>query len=166
MKTEERWARVDIELVAGFTGDSSAPMPDLQIFGAWAASVHDKLGKLLTEFKERDGRVVAITGGLAEIKVQTRCEAQGVLSLEGLSTEGFRLVRVPRIWDNPKRRKSEKDIAKELAQLARRFMDVLDEWARSVAEVATWIRYLPPPTESKPSRLLKHGESGGPESIH
>ena len=139
-KTEQRWARVDLTLYATLPYGSTTPMPDLQIFGAWTSSVGEKLDKLLTEFTERQGRVVAVTGGQEEVEVEARCKAEGVLILKGVSVSGFRLVRVPRVWDDPDRRKAEKDIGEELARLARRFKDALDQWTKSVAEVATWIR--------------------------
>ena len=60
------------------------------------------------------------------------------------------MVRVPRIWDDPDRREAEKGAGKELDRLARRFKGALDEWNAGVAELATWLRYLPPPLETAP----------------
>jgi hypothetical protein len=60
------------------------------------------------------------------------------------------MVRVPRIWDDPDRREAEKDAGKELDRLARRFEGALVEWTTSVAELATWLSYLPPPPVTAP----------------
>lgn len=109
-------------------------------------------------------------GGREELEVEARCKTEGVLSLKGVSVSGFRLVRVPRVWDDPDRRKAEKDIGEDLARLARRFKDALDEWTRSVAELATWIRYSHPRTEMRPDEPWfedeEEDEDGGQETIH
>ncbi|MBI4473470.1 MAG: hypothetical protein HY646_12440 [Acidobacteria bacterium] len=165
-KTEQRWARVNLALYATLPYGSTTPIPDPQIFGSWTGSAGEKLDKWLTEFKERQGRVVAVTGGREEVEVEARSNAEGVLFLKGVSVSGFRIVRVPRVWDDPDRREAEKDIDEELARLARRFKDALDEWTRSVAELARWIRYAPPPPEAKPVEPWFEDENGGPETIH
>jgi hypothetical protein len=169
-KTERRRTRVDLALHASLPYGSTTPMPDPQLFGSWTGAVGEKLDELLTEFKERQGRVVAVMGGRAEVETEVRCNAEGVLSLKGVSVSGFRLVPVPRVWDDPDRRKAEKDIGEELARLARRFKDALDEWTRSVAELATWIRYSPPPQGAKRVEPWFEDEDGdeddGPETIH
>jgi hypothetical protein len=170
LKTERRWIRVDLALYAGLPYGSTAPMLDTQLFGSWIAMVGQKLGKLVSEFKERQQRVVAVMGACEEVEVESRCSAEGVLSLKGVSVSGFRLIRIPRVWDDPGRRKTEKDIGEELARLARRFRDALDEWTGSVAELARWIRYTPPPPESRSVEPWfedeEEDEDGGPETIH
>ena len=65
---------------------------------------------------------------------------------------------------------AEKGIGEEFARLAGRFKDALDEWTRSVAELARWIRYLPPLPEAKRVEPRfeddEEDEGGGPETIH
>ena len=58
------------------------------------------------------------------------------------------------------------NIGEELARLAQRFKDALDEWTRSVAELATWIRYSPPPPGAKRVEPWFEDEDDGPETIH
>ena len=77
------------------------------------------------------------------------------------------------MWDDPDRRNAEKGAAEEIARLARRFKNAMDEWTESVAELARWIRYAPPPPEAKPAEPWfedreeeEEQENGGPESIH
>ena len=168
-KTERRWVRVDLVLHASLPYGSTTPMLESQVLGSWTGSVGEKLDKLLTEFKERQGRVVAVMGGREEVEVEARCK-EGVLSLKGMAVSGFWIVRVPRVWDDPDRRQAEKDIGGELARLAQRFKGALDEWTGSVAELATWMRYSPPPPEAKPvePRLEDEDEDedGGPETTH
>jgi len=103
-----------------------------------------------------------------EVAVQTRYKPEGVLSLLGFSISSFRLVRIPRVWDNSQRCEAEKDISGDLAGLAHRFKDAYDEWRASIADFATWIRYSPPPTNSRPVEpwFEVDDEDGGPESIH
>ena len=82
--------------------------------------------------------------------------------------------RLPRIWDDPGRRDREQDSGEDLARLAGRFRNALEQWTGSVTELARWIRYSPPPTDAKPVEPSfddtedKDGgdENGGPPSIH
>lgn len=166
-KTQRRWTRVDLELYATLPYGSTAPIPKPQVFNSWTGSVGEKLDKLLTDFQERQGRVVAVLGGRKEVSIETQCKPQGELSLAGISVSAFQLVRVPRVWDDPGRREAEKGNSEELARLAWRFKEALDEWIGSVAELGNWIRYSPPPPEGK--RLepwFEDEEEGGPETIH
>ena len=148
-KTEPRLVCVDMDLYATLPYDSTTPMPDPLVFGAWTTSIGEKLDNLLPETKERRGHI-AVMGYLGGVEVQARSIAGVSLALTGISLSGFRMVRVPRIWDDPQRREAEKDASKELNRLARRFKGALDEWTTSVAELATWLRYLPPPPETAP----------------
>ena len=170
MNTERRWIRVDLSLYAGLPYGSTAPLPDPQVFGSWIADVGKKLNELLAEFKQRKQRVVAVMGACEEIEVETRCSAEGALTLKGVSVSGSRLVRIPRVWDDPDRREAEKDISEELVRLARRFRSALDEWAGRIAELAKWIRYTPPPPEARRVEPWfedeEKDEDGGPETIH
>jgi hypothetical protein len=147
---------------------STTPIPDLQVLAGWTSAIHQKLGAMISEVTERAGKIVAITGGVNDVEIQTQCRAEGALSLSGLSISGFRLVRIPRVWDDPQRREREKDISEELTGLAHRFRDAHDEWTKSVADLATWIRYSPPPGDARAiePRFEDESEGGGPESIH
>ena len=166
--TAQRFTRVDLGLHASLPYGSTTPLPDPQVFGSWTGSVGDKLDKLLTEFRERQGRLTAVLGGREEVDIEARCNAGGVLSLMGVSVAGFRLVRVPRLWDDPDRRKAEKGAAVELARLAERFKNAMDEWTRSITELASWIRYAPPPPEAKRVEpwFEDQEEDRGPGTIH
>jgi len=168
MRTQKRWTRVDLALYANLPYGSTTPIPDLQILAGWTSAVREKLGALISEVTERAGRIVAIVGGVNEVEIQTRCQAEGALSLSSFSVSGFRLVQIPRVWDDPQRREREKDISEELAGLAHRFRDAYDEWTKSVADLATWIRYSPPPGDARPIEpwFEDESEDGGPESIH
>ena len=165
-KTQQRWIRVDLALHATLPYGSVSPMPDSQIFGPWTSSAEEKLDKLLVESREREGRIVAITGGREEVTVEARSSPDGMLFLRGVATSGFRLVRIPRVWDDPVRQRAEKGIGEELAQLAGRFRDTIDEWGKSVADLARWIRYSPPPPGTRPAEPWFEDENEDPETIH
>ena len=165
-KTQQRWTRVDLALRGMLPYGSTTPMPDSQIFGSWTSSVGEKLDKLLTEYQEREGRIVAITGAREEVAVEARSSPDGLLFLRGVTVSGFRLVRIPRAWDDPARQRAEKDIGEELAQLAGRFRDAIDEWGKSVADLARWIRYSPPPPGTKLAEPWFEAENDEPETIH
>ncbi|MEW6665470.1 MAG: hypothetical protein AB1512_09635 [Thermodesulfobacteriota bacterium] len=168
-KTAKRFIRVDLEFSAGLPYGSITPLPDTQVLGAWTDSVRESLDKLLSESKEREGRLIAVLGGWQEPKIEAQCFTGNVLSLEAVSIEGFRLVRMPRVWDHPDRRETEKGAEEELALLAQRLKHATDEWTRSIAELAKWIRYAPPPSDAKRPRpwfLGEEEEDDGPETIH
>jgi hypothetical protein len=168
IRTQKRWVRVDLALRANLPYGSTTPIPDLPVLGGWTNDVHEKLGALLSEFTERAGQIVAITGGANDVEIQTRCRDEGGLSLSGFSISGFRLVHLPRVWDDPMRRDREKDISEELANLAHRFKNAYDEWTKSASDLATWIRYSPPPGDARPIEpwFGDENEDSGPESIH
>jgi hypothetical protein len=125
-------------------------MLEPHLFGPWSTSVVEKVGVALTDVKERKGNIGAILGGHGDLEVEAQCGFDGVISLTGLAISGFRMVRVPRVWDDPVRREAERDAAYELTRLARTFKATLDEWTKSVSQLATWIRYAPPPPNAKP----------------
>ena len=172
VKTEPRFARVDLELYARLPYGSTTAIPEEQTFGSWVDSIKEKLDKVFTESKWRQGRLVAVLGAVEEINVESRCDSAGGLSITGVSIAGFRIVRVPRMWDDPDRRDAEKGAGSELSsKLSQKFKYSLDEWRISIAELARWIRYTPPPADAiqieQPFEEQgdKDGESG-PETIH
>jgi hypothetical protein len=170
-KTEPRFARVDLELYARLPYGSTTTIPEVQTFGAWADSIRQKLYKEFTESKWRQERLVAVLGAVEEINVDSKCDSAGRLSITGVSIAGFRIVRVPRMWDDPDRRDAEKDPSTELSKLVQKFKYSLDEWRISIAELAKWIRYTPPPADAVQGKQPfeeqpdEDGE-GGPETIH
>lgn len=169
-KTEPRLLRVDLTLHATLPYSSTAPIPDPLIFGAWTSSIGEKLDRHLSETRELRGNV-AVIGYRGEVEVQARCMTGGSLALTGISLSGFRVVRLPRVWDDPQRRETEKDEGKELDRLARRFKGALDEWTTSVAALATWLRYLPPLPGTAPRPSIgfeqeERDEDDEPHSTH
>jgi hypothetical protein len=78
---------------------------------------------------------------------------------------------VPRVWDDPDRREAERNPQVELGRMARTFKATFDDWTKNVSELATWIRYSPPPPGTKPIEPWFEDPSdddddGGPETIH
>jgi len=167
-KTQRRWVRVDLGLHASLPYGSTARVPEPQLLSSWTAAMGQSLDKLLTDIQERQGKIVAVTGGRENVKIKAQCTAQGELSLTGVSVSAFQVVRVPRAWDDPDRRDAEKSIGKELARLALRFKMALQEWTSKVGELGNWVRYSPPPPEAKPLEpwFEDEEEEGGPKTIH
>jgi hypothetical protein len=146
-------------------------LPEPRVFGAWTASIEEKVHAAFSEIEERNGRIVAVLGGHGDLEVPVHFKPDGLASLSGVSISGFRVVRVPRVWDDPGRREAERGPEKELGSLARTFKATFDEWIKSVSELATWIRYSPPPPGAKPIEPWFEDQSeddddGGPETIH
>jgi hypothetical protein len=170
-KTEPRFTRVDLELTATLPHGSMSALPDTQTFGSWSESTQQKLDKIFRESKWRQGRLVAVLGALEELRIESRCDSSGRLSIAGVSIAGFRMIRLPRVWDDPDRRDAEKSAAAELARLAEKFKYSLEEWRTAIAELSRWIRYTPPPADASQVEPLiddqeDEDESGGPETIH
>jgi hypothetical protein len=170
LKTEPRFTRVDLELHARLPQGSTSAIPEAQTLGSWADSIRQKLDKVFRESKWRHGRLVAVLGALDEVSIESRCDSAGRLSIAGISIAGFRMVRAPRVWDDPDRRDAEKGGAAELSRLAQKFRYSLEEWLAGIAELARWIRYTPPPADAKeiepPFEEQEDEDEGGPETIH
>ena len=171
-RTERRWTRVDLWLHARLPYGSTTAMPEPQLFGAWTASILEKIHGAFAEVEEKEGRIVAVLGAHGDVDVLAHCQPDGVVSLKGLAISGFRIVHLPRVWDDPDRRKAEKDPHAELDRVARTFKATLDEWTKSVSELAAWIRYSPPVAGAKPVEpwfedLREDDDNdGGPETIN
>jgi hypothetical protein len=170
-KTEPRFILADLELYARLPHGSTTAIPAAKAFGPWADSIKQKLDKVFNESKWRQGRLIAVLGSLEEIHIESKCDSSGHLSIQGISVAGFRMVRVPRIWDTPDRRAAEKGPAAELSRFAQMLRYSLDEWMTSVAELARWIRYTPPPDGAKQisASFEEHEDEekkGGSETIH
>ena len=169
-RTAPRWNRVNLSLRASLPYGSTTLMPDPQLFGPWYGSIVDKVDAALTDVKEKNGRITAILGSHGDLEVEGGLQSDGVVFLKALAISGFRMVRVPRVWDDPGRREAERDPAVELSRLARTFRATFDEWTKSVSELATWIRYSPPSSGAKALEPWfddngEDGEDGGPETI-
>ena len=95
-RTERRWTRVDLWLHARLPYGSTTAMPEPQLFGAWTASILEKIHGAFAEVEEKEGRIVAVLGAHEDVD-----------------------------------------------RLARTFKATLDEWTKSVSELASWIRYSP-----------------------
>jgi len=170
-RTERRWMRVDLSLRANLPYGSTTSMPEPHVFSAWTASIVEKVDVAFTDIEERKGRIAAVLGGHGDLEVQAQCQLNGVVSLTGVAISGFRMVRVPRVWDNPNRRETEKGPHVELGRLGQTFKATIDEWRKSVSELASWIRYSPPPPGAKPIEpwfedQLEDDDDGGPKTIH
>ena len=150
---------------------STTPMPEPRAFGAWTASIEEKVRAAFSEIEERNGRIAAVLGGRRDLEVLVHLKPDGLASLSGVKISGFRIVRVPRVWDDPDRRETERSPAVELDSLAWTFRATFDEWTKTVSELATWIRYSPPPPGAKLVEpwfedQSEDDEDGGPETIH
>lgn len=171
IRTERRWARIDLSLSASLPYGSTTSMPEPAVFGSWTRSVMEKADAVFTDIVEKKGRIVAVLGAHGDVEVQAHCTSDGVVSLKAVAISGFRMVPVPRVWDDPERRDAEKNPRDDLGRLARRFKTALDEWTASVSELATWIRYSPPPPGSRPVEPRvedpsEDNDDGGPEITH
>ena len=168
-RTERRWTRVDLSLHATLPYGSTTAIPAPQVWDGWTATVVEFADTAFTQVEEKRGRVVAVLGGHGDLEVQARCSSTGLVFLSAITISGFRMVRVPRVWDSPERRAVEADSNREFGRLARTFKTALDAWTESVSGLATWIRYSPPPPDAKPVEPFFDDEpddDGGPETMH
>jgi hypothetical protein len=169
-RTERRWTRVDLSLHATLPYGSTTSIPERQSFGGWTAAVVEKADAAFTHVEEKSGRIVAVLGGHGDLEVQAHCSRDGLVSLSGVAISGFRMLRVPRVWDSPERRAAEADSHREFTRLARTFTTALADWTENVCALATWIRYSPPPPGAKPSEPRfdddAEPDDGGPETTH
>jgi len=170
-KTKPRFIRIDLELYARLPHGSTSAIPKAQTFGSWVDSIRQKLYKVLQESRWKQGRLVAVLGALGELSFESKCDSAGRLSITGITISGFRMLRVPRVWDDHDRQDTEKGSAAELSKLAKKLKFSIDEWRAGIAELAKWIRYTPPPAdvdqiEPPFEEYEEVSDEGGPETIH
>ena len=140
-RTERRWMRVDLSLHANLPYGSTTLLPETSVLGAWAAAVVEHVNAAFTDVEERDGRIIAISGGHGDLELGAQCNPDGLVSLNSVAITGFRIVRVPRVWDSPERRFSEADLQNEVSRLALTFRQALDDWTESISRLARhWVR--------------------------
>jgi hypothetical protein len=140
------------------------------VFGAWTAAVVAQADAAFTDVEERGGRVVGVLGGHGYLEVQAHGNPDGLMSLSAVAISGFRIVRVPRVWDSPERRAVERDPRADIARLVRTFKTALDQWTKSITALAAWIRYSPPPPGAKAMEPWfddqVEDDDNGPETTH
>jgi hypothetical protein len=84
-----------------------------------------------------------------------------------MSVSAFRLIPVPRMWDDPDKREREEDGGEQLDELVQLFKAAMGEWTDAVAELARWIKYGPPSPEREPMEdPFPDVEDDEPETIH
>jgi hypothetical protein len=84
---------VDLSLNASLPYGSTTLMPEPHVFGAWSASIVERVQVALTDMQERNGRIVSVLGGNSDLEVQAHCKSDGVVSLNGVAISGFRTVK-------------------------------------------------------------------------
>jgi hypothetical protein len=165
-RTERRWTRVDLSLHATLPYGSTTAIPEPEVFGGWTATVEKNADAAFTLVEEKRGRIVAVLGGHGDLEMQAHCRADGLVFLSAVAISGFRMVRVPRVWNSPERQVAEADSRREFSRLARTFKTALDDWTASISALATWIRYSPPPPGVKPIEPWIDDEPDDPEPTH
>jgi hypothetical protein len=84
-RTERRWKRVDLSLRANLPYGSTTSMTEPHVFGAWSASIVEKVHATLSEIEERQGQIVSVLGGHGDLEVQAHYKPDGVVSLKGVA---------------------------------------------------------------------------------
>src|SRR5438270_13253625 len=69
------------------------------------------------------------------------CKPDVAVSLKGVAISGFRMVRVPRDWDDRQRREAQVSANVGIGRLAGTFKGTLGDWTLSVLDLASRIRY-------------------------
>ena len=137
MDTVPRLIRVNISLRASFPYGSTTPMPAPEVWRSWSDSVEAGLDEALprAESEEGSGSLIAVIGWRSDIELKARCNEDGKLSLESVSVSAFRLVPVPRVWDDPDKREEEFDGGEHLEELGGRIHEAMEEWRKATAEL-------------------------------
>jgi len=118
-RTARRWTRVHLSLYAKLPYGSTTSMLEPHVFAAWTTSIVEKAHATFSEIEERNGHIVAVLGAHGDLQVEVRCKPDGIVSLKGVANSGFRMVRVPRVWDDPGRREAEKGSARRTCPTGR-----------------------------------------------
>ena len=108
-----------LSLYANLPYGSTTSMLEPHVFAAWTTSIVEKAHATFSEIEERNGHIVAVLGAHGDLQVEVRCKPDGIVSLKGVANSGFRMVRVPRVWDDPGRREAEKGSARRTCPTGR-----------------------------------------------
>ena len=140
--------RVDLSLRATLPYGSTTPMPSPEVWRSWSDSVEAGLDAALPrEDSDQEHRLLpTVRGWRSDVEVAARCTEDGDLVLDGVSVSAFRLVPVPRVWDDPEKRERERDGDERLVELAGRIKAAMDEWRGTLVDLGRWITYGPPPS--------------------
>lgn len=157
-RTERRWTRVDLRLHANLPYGSTTSIPEPSVLGAWTAAVVGQADATFNDIEERDGRILA--GGHGDLELRAQCDPDGVVSLSAIAIAGFRLVRVPRVWDSPERRAAEADSKGELGRLARTFKGALGRVDKEYFSARDMDPLLAATTRSEAGRTVARPPAG------
>jgi len=165
--TVPRLVRVDISLRATLPYGSTTPMPAPEVWRSWSDSVEVGLDDAFPRADaDQENRLLpAVLGWRSDVEVESRCTEDGELLLEGVSVSAFRLVPVPRVWDDSEKREKEPDGGEHLVELAGRIKAAMDEWSGTLVELGRWIRYGPPQPEAVEDPF-DDIDDDDPETVH
>jgi hypothetical protein len=77
-RTERRWTRVDLSLVATLPYGSTAPIPERAVLGGWTAAVAEKADATFSHLVEKGGRIVSVLGGHGDLEMQAHSSPDGI----------------------------------------------------------------------------------------
>lgn len=114
------WRVLTVSLLSDGRG-STTVIPEPEPFGGRTATVVKNADAASIQVEEKGGPVVAVLAGHGDLEMQANCSPDALVFLSALSISGFRMIRVPRVWDSLERRTAEADSHREFSQLARTF---------------------------------------------
>jgi hypothetical protein len=135
-RTEPPYLRVDSVLHATIPMDGYYPAPAGSAWRAWAEAVASTVAPIIPAITagSPDGPFPLTWCGEPEIRLS--CSVGGQLYLQGVSISAFRLIRLPRQWDDPER-KREPDPTIELTEFFQQVREALEAWEEALDELMT-----------------------------
>ena len=126
--TERPWLRVDVALVARTHLDARVQLPGGASWKMWVLEIAAQMDAHLSIGVADDGAVQSWRG---EPSVELRCGPGGQLFLTGVELEAWRMIELPRAWDDPALPR-DPDPEPQIAALARDVSNALDVWAAAL----------------------------------
>jgi hypothetical protein len=128
--------RVDVVLHASVQRYGFYPMPLSSVWRDWAAMVTSEVESYFPLFTNDDPKKPAVVSWLEEPEIQLNCSPGGQLYLLGVSLAAAELIRLPRQWDHPQRRRDPEPGA-QIDELLRRVVHGLEAWRDALDELMT-----------------------------
>ncbi len=93
--------RMDVSLAANLPYRTVYPMPPLTQWHSWVRQASDDLQSILPTGYEEDGSICAYSD---PIEANVKILEDGNLCLERVTFKAWRLIKLPRQWDDPEKR--------------------------------------------------------------
>jgi hypothetical protein len=134
LETVRPWLRIDVQLRAALEVGRSIPLPSPAQWTRWRREGASRsIPRVVTDDVSHDtaGGSRAVPAWQGEPEIHATCDRRGDLRLESLSLSAFQGIELPRVWDDPER-KRDGDPHEQLTAMFGRVKVALAAWGEAL----------------------------------